>query len=61
MEAWTASRDGEFASYAAAGAHEGVAFARQSARDPQRFDHLNAPTWLRERFTTAHGDQAVSG
>ncbi|MGA5411769.1 hypothetical protein ACPCSC_31485 [Streptomyces lavendulocolor] len=31
------------------------------ARDPQRFDHLNDPTWLRERFTAAHGDQAVSG
>ncbi|WP_206313110.1 hypothetical protein [Streptomyces sp. JB150] len=61
VEAWTLSRSGEFAAYAAAGAREGAAFARQTARDPQQFDHLNNPTWLRERFTAAHGDQVVSG
>lgn len=61
VEAWTASRDGEFAAYAAIGAREGVAFAREAARDPKRFDHLNDPSWLRARFTAAHGDQAVSG
>ncbi|WP_431981925.1 hypothetical protein [Streptomyces qinglanensis] len=61
VQAWTASRSGEFAAYAAAGACEGVAFARDAACAPQRFDRLNDPTWLRERFTAAHGDQAVSG
>lgn len=61
VEAWTTSHSGEFAAYAAAGAREGVAFAREAARDAKRFDHLNDPTWLRERFTIAHGDQAVSG
>ncbi|MEV0599860.1 hypothetical protein AB0I82_11260 [Streptomyces sp. NPDC050315] len=61
LQAWTASREGEFATYAVAGARDGVAFARVSARDPQRFEHLNDPSWLRQRFTTAHGEQAVSG
>ncbi|MER5216750.1 hypothetical protein ABT063_41025 [Streptomyces sp. NPDC002838] len=61
VEAWTTSRDGEFAAYAATGAQEGVAFARGAARAPKLFDHLNDPTWLRDRFTAAHGDQAVSG
>ncbi|WP_030802153.1 hypothetical protein [Streptomyces sp. NRRL S-337] len=61
MEAWTESRCGEFASHAAAGAREGVAFAREAARDPKLFDHLNDPSWLRAQFTAAHGDQAVSG
>ncbi|MFH8990841.1 hypothetical protein [Streptomyces sp. NPDC017940] len=61
VEAWTTSHSGEFAAYAAAGAHEGVAFAREAAHDTKRFDHLNDPAWLRERFTAAHGDQAVSG
>jgi hypothetical protein len=61
VEAWTASHNGQFASYAAAGAREGVDFARDAARAPKRFDHLNDPAWLRARFTAAHGDQAVSG
>ncbi|MFF2013717.1 hypothetical protein ACFVWY_32285 [Streptomyces sp. NPDC058195] len=61
VEAWTTSHDGEFAAFAAAGAREGVAFARDAARDAGRFNHLNDPTWLRDRFAAAHGDQAVSG
>ncbi|MFE0039162.1 hypothetical protein [Streptomyces sp. NPDC059015] len=61
VEAWTKSRNGEFAPYAAAGAREGVAFAKEFARAPGQFDHLNDPTWLRARFTAAHGDQAVAG
>ncbi|MCX5172211.1 hypothetical protein OG616_29860 [Streptomyces antibioticus] len=61
VEAWTMSRDGEFAAYAAAGAQEGVDFARGAVGVPKLFDHLNDPTWLRDRFTATHGDQAVSG
>ncbi|NHI07234.1 hypothetical protein STPH2_2598 [Streptomyces sp. KO7888] len=61
IQAWTASHSGEFASFAASGAREGVAFAGEAARESQRFDNLNEPAWLRERFTFAHGDQAVSG
>lgn len=60
-EAWTSSRDGEFAMYAASGAHEGMAFAKEAGRAPERFDHLNDPVWLLARFTAVHGDQAVSG
>jgi hypothetical protein len=44
VDAWMLSRSGEFAAYAAAGATEGVSFARQAVRDPQQFDHLNDPT-----------------
>ncbi|MBA0053758.1 hypothetical protein E0L36_23710 [Streptomyces sp. AJS327] len=61
VQAWTTSEQGEFAPYAAAGAREGVAFAREAARDVSRFDDLNDPSWLRDRFTAAHGDQVVSG
>ncbi|MFQ6144376.1 hypothetical protein ACLMNJ_15025 [Streptomyces seoulensis] len=61
VEAWTTSHEGEFASYAAAGAREGVVFAREAVRDVKRFDHLNNPAWLRGRFTTAYADQTVSG
>ncbi|MEU2363067.1 hypothetical protein ABZ616_20390 [Streptomyces noursei] len=61
VEAWTTSRAGEFAAYAAAGAREGVAFTREAARDVKRFDHLNDPSWLQDRFTAAHGDQVVAG
>ncbi|WP_431774882.1 hypothetical protein [Streptomyces cucumeris] len=61
MEAWATSRSGEFAAYAAAGAREGTAFAHEAAGDTRRFYRLNNPVWLRERFTAAHGDQAVSG
>ncbi|MYU50741.1 MULTISPECIES: hypothetical protein [Streptomyces] len=61
VAAWINSRDGEFATYAAAGAREGVAFARAAARDPKVFDHLNDPSWLWSRFAAAHGDQAVAG
>ncbi|MFJ4962269.1 hypothetical protein EES43_06935 [Streptomyces sp. ADI96-02] len=61
VEAWTMSRNAEFAPYAAAGAREGVAFAKEFPRASGQFDHLNDPTWLRERFTAAHGDPAVAG
>ncbi|QRX93324.1 hypothetical protein [Streptomyces noursei] len=61
VAAWINSRDGEFATYATAGAREGVAFARAAAHDPKVFDHLNDPSWLRSRFADAHGDQAVAG
>ncbi|MFJ4854393.1 hypothetical protein [Streptomyces sp. NPDC088730] len=61
VDAWTLSHSGEFAAYAAAGAREGVVFAHEAARAPKRFDCLNDPAWLRQRFTSAHGDQAVAG
>jgi hypothetical protein len=61
IEAWTDSHEGEFAGYAAAGAREGVAFAHEAIGGAKRFDHLNDPEWLRERFSVAHGDRAVSG
>ncbi|MGN5635085.1 hypothetical protein [Streptomyces sp. AC154] len=61
VEAWTNSRNGEFAPYAAAGAREGVAFAKEFALVSGPFDRLNDPMWLRARFAAAHGDQAVAG
>jgi hypothetical protein len=61
IAAWTASRDGEFAVFAAAGARDGIAFAKAAARDPQHFEALNDPPWLHQHFTTLHGEQAVTG
>ncbi|MFJ7063344.1 hypothetical protein ACIQVA_37775 [Streptomyces microflavus] len=61
IAAWTTGGQGDFADYATAGAREGVAFAGEAARDPGRFETLNDPAWLLERFTAAHGDQAVAG
>ncbi|MFE9659093.1 hypothetical protein [Streptomyces sp. NPDC005955] len=61
VEAWSRSSDEEFAAFAAAGAREGVAFANEAARQPDQFERLNDPAWLRQRFTEVHGDQAVSG
>lgn len=61
IDAWTASSDGEFAAYAAAGARDGLDFANAAARDPQHFEALNDPPWLYRHFTTLHGEQAVTG
>jgi hypothetical protein len=61
VQAWTTSRSGEFAAYAAAGGRDGLAFARDAGLGPRRFEHLNDPAWLRGRFTAVHGDRAVVG
>ncbi|GAB2326677.1 hypothetical protein [Streptomyces variabilis] len=61
IAAWTAGGEGEFAQFAVSGAHEGVAFAREAARVPARFDKLNDPGWLYTRFTAGHGEQAIAG
>ncbi|MGW2375526.1 hypothetical protein [Kitasatospora sp. NPDC001683] len=61
IDAWTASKDGDFADYAAAGARDGLEFARTAARDPKRFEALNDPPWLHRHFITLHGEQAVAG
>ncbi|MYY11786.1 hypothetical protein GT204_23480 [Streptomyces sp. SID4919] len=61
VDAWSRSSDGEFAAFAAAGSREGVSFAHEVAGHPEEFERLNDPSWLRHRFTTVHGDQAVSG
>ncbi|MYR04545.1 MULTISPECIES: hypothetical protein [unclassified Streptomyces] len=59
--AWTSSSTGDFAAYAAAGACDGLDFAKAAALDPQRFEALNDPPWLHQHFTTLHGEQAVTG
>ncbi|MCC3317879.1 MULTISPECIES: hypothetical protein [Nocardia] len=59
--AWRASRTGEFASYAALGARDGVAFARDAARDAEQFTALNDPVWLHRQFTGRYGEQVISG
>lgn len=56
LVAWTASSSGEFA---AAGAREGIAFAREAARDAD-FDLLNDPAQLYGRFTATHGTRAAA-
>jgi hypothetical protein len=61
IAAWTASKDGDFADYAAAGARDGLGFAHAAARDPQRFEALNDPAWLHRNFTALHGEQAITG
>ncbi|MDX3388323.1 hypothetical protein PV682_43855 [Streptomyces niveiscabiei] len=54
---WTGGAEGEFASYAVAGARQGVEFAHQAADDPALLDRLNDPAWLRARFDS----QALTG
>ncbi|MFH8790934.1 hypothetical protein [Streptomyces roseoverticillatus] len=61
LDAWTDSREGDFASYAAADARDGITFARETAWDTARFDALNDPAWLKNRFTTAHSERTVAG
>lgn len=61
IAAWTASSGGEFASFAAAGARDGIVIARETAGDPQRFEVLNDPAWLRAYFTARHGGQVGTG
>jgi hypothetical protein len=59
LAAWTASSSGEFAAFAAVGVREGIAFAREAARD-EDFDLLNDPPQLYGRFTATHGTRAVA-
>lgn len=61
IAAWTNNAEGEFATYAVAGALEGVVFAHEAARTPELFDNLNDPAWLFDRFTSVHAEQAVAG
>jgi hypothetical protein len=61
IDAWTASKEGDFADYAAAGARDGLEFARTAARDLTRFEALNDPPWLHRHFIALHGEQAVAG
>ncbi|MEV7776795.1 hypothetical protein [Kitasatospora sp. NPDC088351] len=61
IDAWKAGKDGDFADYASAGARDGIEFAHAAARDPERFEALNDPSWLHRHFITLHGEQAVAG
>lgn len=61
IAAWRTSRTGEFASYAALGARDGVAFAREAGREPDRFATLNDPVWLHQQFTARYGEQVIAG
>lgn len=60
IAAWTAGGQGEFAEFAAAGAREGIALARQATGNPAELRHLNDPRWLLARFTASHGNQALA-
>lgn len=61
IAAWTASSGREFASFTAVGARDGIAFTREAADDPQRFEVLNDSAWLRAYFTAHHGGQVATG
>lgn len=61
VSAWRDSRTGEFASYAALGARDGVDFARAAARDASRFAALNDPGWLHAQFSSRYGEQVIAG
>ncbi|MCC3316698.1 hypothetical protein A5780_30335 [Nocardia sp. 852002-20019_SCH5090214] len=61
IAAWRSARTGEFASYAALGARDGIAFAHDAGRDPDRFTHLNDPVWLHHRFTSSYGERVIAG
>ncbi|MFG2972400.1 hypothetical protein ACGFYY_05260 [Streptomyces sp. NPDC048331] len=56
LTAWTACGQGGFASYALAGAHEGIAFAAERSG----LDSINDPDWLLDRFTTTHGQNVAA-
>lgn len=59
--AWTASATGDFAAYAAAGARDGLDFAKAAARAPQSIEALNDPMRLHRHFIMLHGEQSVTG
>ncbi|MFD4172828.1 hypothetical protein [Streptomyces anulatus] len=61
IDAWTASSEGDFASWAAGGARDGLDFALTAGRDPERFEALNDPAWLLQHFAVLHGELAVTG
>jgi len=61
ISTWQDSRDGEFATYSAIGARDGVAFAAHTVRNLGRFDALNDPVWLHRRFSAAYGEQVIAG
>ncbi|MFE5301666.1 hypothetical protein [Streptomyces sp. NPDC056632] len=61
IDAWTASSTGDFASYAAAGARDGLDFAQAVGRDPERFEAINDPAWLLQHFAVLRDEQAVAG
>ncbi|MFG2483404.1 hypothetical protein ACGFSI_11685 [Streptomyces virginiae] len=57
LTAWTSCGQGDFAEYAVAGAHEGIAFA---AGHPADLDKINDPGWLLARFTATHSPAAMT-
>lgn len=61
IDAWTTSSEGDFASWAAGGARNGIDFAQTAGRDPERFEALNDPAWLLQHFVVLHGELAVTG
>ncbi|MBD0708999.1 MULTISPECIES: hypothetical protein [unclassified Streptomyces] len=60
INAWTASSGGEFAAQAAAGARDGIAFAREAARSPEEFELLNDPVRLRAHHARLYPFEAVT-
>jgi len=61
ITAWRTSRTGEFATYAALGARDGIAFTHDACREPDRFSRLNDPVWLHQQFTERYGEQVIAG
>ncbi|MFG2415112.1 hypothetical protein [Streptomyces goshikiensis] len=62
LDAWKACRQGgDFAEFAVAGAHEGIAFATGRCDHLEDLDRINDPGWLLARFTATHNPAAVTG
>ncbi|WP_327386864.1 hypothetical protein [Streptomyces sp. NBC_01207] len=60
LAAWKSCGQGEFAEFAVAGAHEGIAFAAGRGDHPDDLDKINDPGWLLARFTATHSPEGMT-
>ena len=56
IDRWCNSAGAPYASFGAAGARAGMAFARETAQDPDRWQCISDPAWLHEQFTSHYPD-----
>ncbi|MEU6312240.1 hypothetical protein [Streptomyces sp. NPDC047014] len=62
LDAWkSCGQGGDFAEFAVAGAHEGIAFAAGRGDRSDDLDLINDPGWLLARFTANHSTAVVTG
>jgi hypothetical protein len=54
IDRWCNSAGATYASFGAAGAIAGVAFAQATAQDPDQWQCINDPSWLHREFTSRY-------